>query len=293
MYEGGNDRHFTDHMADSVWGRYLVDGDREALLRHLKTMRHVYRLWDEKFDFDKGLYFVEPLLDATEYTVSSIDASGGKDGFRGGDAFRPSVNSYMYANAHALAKMATMAGDTKMAQEYEARAQALILEPMGRNTAPAIALAALAVGGGSDPLLVMPSDHVIADIDAFHAAIHAALPAVEDGWLVTFGITPDRPATGYGYIHMGEPLSGEICRVNRFVEKPEAARAERMLADGRYVWNAGIFLLRSDRLIEELSVHAPGLLGSVRKALATADREGNRVIPDRAAFASVEAKSID
>nr|WP_232491870.1 glycosyl hydrolase family 65 protein [Novosphingobium kaempferiae] len=125
MYEGGNDRHFTDHMADSVWGRYLVDGDREALLRHLQTMRHVYRLWDEKFDFDKGLYFVEPLLDATEYTVSSIDASGGKDGFTGGDAFRPSVNSYMFANARALSRMAEMADDTAMAKEYAARADAL------------------------------------------------------------------------------------------------------------------------------------------------------------------------
>jgi hypothetical protein len=125
MYEGGNDRHFTDHMADSVWGRYLVDGDREAVLAHLKTMRHVYRLWDEKFDFDRGLYFVEPLLDATEYTVSSIDASGGKDGFRGGDAFRPSVNSYMFANARALSRMAEMAGDTAMAKEYAGRAKAL------------------------------------------------------------------------------------------------------------------------------------------------------------------------
>ncbi|WIA57602.1 discoidin domain-containing protein [Sphingobium sp. WTD-1] len=125
MYRGGNDRHFTDYMADSVWGRYLIDGDKAGVLEHLPVMRHIYRLWDEKFDFDKGLYFVEPLLDATEYTVSSIDASGGKDGFRGGDAFRPSVNSYMYANARALAKMATMAGDTEMAQEYEARAQAL------------------------------------------------------------------------------------------------------------------------------------------------------------------------
>lgn len=122
MYAGGNDRHFTDHMADSVWGRYLVDGDREAVLRHLAVMRHVYRLWDEKYDFAKRLYFVEPLLDATEYTVSSIDASGGKDGFRGGDSFRPSVNSYMFANARALAQMARLAGDAAMAREYDARA---------------------------------------------------------------------------------------------------------------------------------------------------------------------------
>ncbi len=125
MYAGGNDRHFTDHMAHSVWGRYLVDGDRAAVLKHLPVMRHVYRLWDEKFDFDKGLYFVEPLLDATEYTVSSIDASGGKDGFRGGDAFRPSVNSYMFANARALSRMAELAGDSGMAKEYAERADAI------------------------------------------------------------------------------------------------------------------------------------------------------------------------
>lgn len=126
MYRsGGNDRHFTDHMADSVWGRYLVDGDAKAVTDHLAVMRQTYRLWDEKFDFDKGLYFVEPLLDATEYTVSSIDASGGKDGFRGGDAFRPSVNSYMFANARALSKMAQMTGDAAMAADYAARAEAI------------------------------------------------------------------------------------------------------------------------------------------------------------------------
>lgn len=125
MYRsGGNDRHFTDYMADSVYGRYLVDGDRAAALQHLPVMRHIFRLWDDKFDFDKGLYFVEPLLDATEYTVSSIDASGGKDGFRGGDAFRPSVNSYMFANARALSKLAEMAGDMAMATEYRQRAEA-------------------------------------------------------------------------------------------------------------------------------------------------------------------------
>ncbi|NML09800.1 glycogen debranching protein [Sphingobium sp. AR-3-1] len=126
MYRsGGNDRHFTDHMADSVWGRYLVDGDRADVVEHLPVMNHIYRLWDDKYDFDKGLYFVEPLLDATEYTVSSIDASGGKDGFRGGDAFRPSVNAYMFANARALAKMAAMAGDTGLAADYTTRAEAL------------------------------------------------------------------------------------------------------------------------------------------------------------------------
>lgn len=126
MYEsGGNDRHFTDYMADSVWGRYLVDGDHDDVLRHLPVMRQTYRLWDDKFDFDKGLYFTEPLLDATEYTVSSIDASGGKDGFNGGDAFRPSINSYMFANARALSAMARLAGDEAMAAHYATRADTL------------------------------------------------------------------------------------------------------------------------------------------------------------------------
>ncbi|WP_260596850.1 MGH1-like glycoside hydrolase domain-containing protein [Sphingomonas endolithica] len=125
MYQGGNDRHFTDYMADSVYGRYLVDGDRSAATRHLGAMRHIYRLWDDRYDFAKGLYWVEPLLDATEYTISSIDASGGKDGFRGGDSFRPSINAYMFANARAIAELAKLSGDSDAAAEYNSRAAAI------------------------------------------------------------------------------------------------------------------------------------------------------------------------
>jgi hypothetical protein len=125
MFRGGNDRHFSDYMADSVYGLYLVDGDRTAALRHLGVMRYIYGLWDDRFDWTKGLYWIEPLLDATEYTVSSIDASGGNDGFRGGEAFRPSINSYMVANARALARLAALAGDARMAAEFVARADAL------------------------------------------------------------------------------------------------------------------------------------------------------------------------
>lgn len=125
MYEGGNDRHFSDYMADAAWSRYLVDSDKAALLTHLPIMRHIYRLWDERFDFSKGLYHIEPLLDATEYTVSSIDASGGKDGFQGGDSFRPTINSYMVANARAISRIAELAGATRTAHEYSERAEAL------------------------------------------------------------------------------------------------------------------------------------------------------------------------
>lgn len=125
MYEGGNDRHFSDYMADAVWGRYLVDGDAREATRHLPVMRHLYRAWDDHFDFSKGLYWIEPLLDATEYTISSIDASGGKDGFRGGDSFRPSINAYIFANARALSHLSALAGDNRAAADFAARALAL------------------------------------------------------------------------------------------------------------------------------------------------------------------------
>ena len=120
--DGGNDRHFSESIADAVWGRYLVDHDRAAAVRLLPAMRLIYGLWDDRFDFTKGLYWIEPLLDATEYTVSSIDASGGKDGFRGGDAFRPSINSFQYANAMAISRLSALAGDPGAAADYATRA---------------------------------------------------------------------------------------------------------------------------------------------------------------------------
>jgi hypothetical protein len=126
MYDqGGNNRHFTDYMADSVWSRYLVDGDQTAVLAHVPAMRTLYDAWFDHFDWSKNLYWVEPLLDATEYTISSIDASGGKDGFRGGEAFRPSVNAYMFANARALSAMTALSGDAKASADYAARASAI------------------------------------------------------------------------------------------------------------------------------------------------------------------------
>ncbi|MBO9557929.1 MAG: discoidin domain-containing protein [Caulobacter sp.] len=123
MYgQGGNDRHFSEAIADATWARFLVDGDQAAATRHLAVMKHIYALWDDHYDFDKKLYWIEPLLDATEYTISSVDASGGKDGFRGGDAFRPSINSYMYANARAISRLAALTGDKATAADYAARA---------------------------------------------------------------------------------------------------------------------------------------------------------------------------
>lgn len=122
---GGNDRHFSESIADAVWGRYLADGDRAGALRHLPAMQRIYAAWDDHFDPARGLYWIEPLLDATEYSVASIMASGGKDGFRGGDAFRPSINSYMVANARAIGRIAALAGDSAKARLYADKADTL------------------------------------------------------------------------------------------------------------------------------------------------------------------------
>lgn len=174
-----------------------------------------------------------------------------------------------------------------------AAAQALILEPLGRNTAPAIALAAIAAGGGAEPLLVMPSDHVITDVPAFHAAIQRALPLVEDGWLVTFGIAPDSPETGYGWIKVGDEIAEGVHRVDRFVEKPPLESAEAMLATGDHAWNGGIFLFRADVYLGALASYAPGMLVAVQQAMEKGRRECQRIWPDAEAFAACPSNSID
>lgn len=191
-------------------------------------------------------------------------------------------------------------GNAAHADEIEAQLaaagvapSALILEPIGRNTAPAIALAALAVSDPAASLLVMPSDHVIADVVAFHAAIHAALPLVEQGWLATFGIAPDAPETGYGWIAVGDALAPGVHRVGQFVEKPPVAEAQRMLDDGGYAWNGGIFLFRADAYLAALKAHAPEILRDCTIAMEQARREGARILPDAAAFAACPSDSID
>lgn len=176
--------------------------------------------------------------------------------------------------------------------EIAASPQAIILEPAGRNTAPAIALAALEADGKA-PLLVMPSDHVILDRDAFHAAIHAALPLVEEGWLVTFGITPDAPETGYGYIKVGEDVAQGVHRVARFVEKPARDAAEAMIASGDHAWNGGIFLFCADAYLQALEQFRPDILAAAKASLNGAERDGVRVHPAKDAFEASPSDSID
>jgi mannose-1-phosphate guanylyltransferase/mannose-6-phosphate isomerase len=179
-----------------------------------------------------------------------------------------------------------------------APAARIVLEPVGRNTAPAIAAAALvAMADGSDPLLlVLPSDHVVRDADAFRAAVAEAASAAEAGALVTFGIVPQTPETGFGYI---QSEAGEgVRRVLRFVEKPDAATAQAYLDDGGYFWNSGMFLFRASRYLEELGRHRPDILSAVRAACAHLDHDalsqgGEFLRLDRDAFAASPSESID
>ena len=181
------------------------------------------------------------------------------------------------------------------AQEAELRAAVgpgarIILEPLKRDSAGAIALAA-ALADEDELLLVCPSDHHIADVGAFHRAIALARPAAEAGRIVTFGIEPDHPATGFGYIAAGE---GDGVRpVMRFVEKPAEDKAAAMLAEGGHYWNAGIFLALGSTWREELRRHAPAILDAAEAAIDRAECESPVIRVDEEAFARAPAKSID
>jgi mannose-1-phosphate guanylyltransferase/mannose-6-phosphate isomerase len=174
--------------------------------------------------------------------------------------------------------------------------RAILLEPAGRNTAPAIALAAqVAVesAGGDDPvLLVLPADHVIRDVAAFHSAVKIAVAAAAKGHLVTFGVVPHSPETGYGYIRRGPPLAG-ASRIEAFVEKPARAVAEQFLQSGDYLWNSGMFVFRAKRYLEELGRHAPDIAASCRAALAGARRDLDFTRVDANAFEVCRSDSID
>ncbi|HZF97412.1 MAG TPA: mannose-1-phosphate guanylyltransferase/mannose-6-phosphate isomerase [Pseudoxanthomonas sp.] len=170
---------------------------------------------------------------------------------------------------------------------------AIVLEPVGRNTAPAIAAAALqAMHGGQDPLLlVLPSDHVVRDAEGFRVAVREASAAAGEGALVTFGIVPDAPETGFGYIQ-ARPGEG-LRRVLRFVEKPDADTARAYLDEGGYFWNSGMFLFRASRYLDELRRFRPDIVEAVSAAVDAAQRDGDFIRLDQKAFAACPSDSID
>jgi mannose-1-phosphate guanylyltransferase len=171
----------------------------------------------------------------------------------------------------------------------------ILLEPVGRNTAPAIALAALqACTEADDPtLLVLAADHLIQNVQAFHASIQTALPQAEAGKLVTFGIVPTHPETGYGYIEQGGSVGEGGFAVNRFVEKPDLATARDYLTGGNYFWNSGMFMFRASRYLEELGRFRPDILAACRQALAGGSQDMYFTRVDQAAFAACPEDSID
>ncbi|MEN8234321.1 MAG: mannose-1-phosphate guanylyltransferase/mannose-6-phosphate isomerase [Actinomycetota bacterium] len=171
----------------------------------------------------------------------------------------------------------------------------IILEPVGRNTAPAAAAAALHLTeDGSDPILfILPADHVIRNEAAFGEAATLAADIADKGYLVTFGIDPTGPETGYGYIRFGDRLTDGVRMVEEFREKPDAPTAEGYVSSGRYLWNSGMFMFRASRYLGELDAHAPAILEAARAALGSAHRDGPFTRLDEAAFASSPSTSID
>ena len=176
--------------------------------------------------------------------------------------------------------------------------QGIILEPIGRNTAPAIALAALrmiASGNEEGLMLVLPADHVIQNVAAFQQALQVAGPAAEEGYMVTFGIVPAHPETGFGYIRMGDSLAEAdgAHAVDRFVEKPDLDTAQRYLAEGNYLWNSGMFLFKASSVIAELQQHQPEILEACRQAMEHTANDMDVIRVDAEAFAACPSDSVD
>jgi len=176
----------------------------------------------------------------------------------------------------------------------------IILEPVGRNTAPAIALAAIrATEKGEDPLLlVLAADHVIKEVQHFETAVHGAIGLAEKGNLVTFGIVPDAPETGYGYIERGDVCIGnnigvDNFKVEKFVEKPDLKTAQEYLETGKYYWNSGMFLFKASRYLEELEKYNPEILKVCRESMESADKDLDFIRIEESIFATCPSDSID
>jgi mannose-1-phosphate guanylyltransferase len=168
----------------------------------------------------------------------------------------------------------------------------IIVEPEAKNTAAAIALAALRLPDDAI-LLVCPSDHHIGDPAAFRAAAEAAAALAQQGWLVSLGIAATAPETGFGYLKRGEAIDANGFRTAQFVEKPDRARAEQFLADGSYCWNGGIFAFRAKEFLDELEHHRPELAAAVYRSVAAGHDEGPCLYPEPRAFAAITGESVD
>lgn len=183
----------------------------------------------------------------------------------------------------------------KQLQEMDVRSSGIILEPIGKNTAPAITIAALqAMTNGNDPiLLVLPSDHLITNKSAFLDAVNKATKYAESGKLITFGIVPHSPKTGYGYIQAGNQLEEGVYEVDNFVEKPNLAKAKKYLSEGNYYWNGGIFMFRTSGFLQEMQQHAPDILRACREAFKTRIVTPDFIHLNKEIFSECRSDSID
>lgn len=199
--------------------------------------------------------------------------------------------------AQAAANMLVVCGDehrflVQDTLESEGAQGRMLLEPAGRNTAAAIALAALAAAP-DDLLLICPSDHHIPDAAAFAGLVRSAIPAAQAGAIVTFGVVPSLPSTAYGYIEQGAARGDGGYAVARFIEKPTADHAAQLLLAGNVVWNAGIFFCRAETMLTAMLQHCPDILKSCERAMAGATTDGAFVRPERVAFEATPSDSID
>jgi len=209
------------------------------------------------------------------------------DGFdAGGQGVTPSIVVCNGAHRFMVAEQLRAAGND---------GARIVLEPIGRNTAPALALAAhLAARDGSDPiLLVMPADHVVTDCESFHAAVATGLKAAGNGAIVTFGIVPSRPETGYGYIRTGARRDDDSLKLVSFVEKPGLALAEQYVASGEYLWNSGLFMMRASVWLKALNELDPVMAAACRAAFDAGVQETDFMRIDADAFAACPSDSID
>lgn len=169
----------------------------------------------------------------------------------------------------------------------------IILEPFARNTAPAIALAAIATAQSGNLLLALPADHAMEEPEIFARALQLAIPVAKKGRIVAFGIEPRRPATGFGYIKAGHPLENGACTISRFVEKPDLASAAAMLTEGGHYWNAGIFLFDPLIYLQELKTYAPAIHISCAEAMRKAELGDVLIRPDKESLENCPPDSID
>jgi mannose-1-phosphate guanylyltransferase / mannose-6-phosphate isomerase len=174
---------------------------------------------------------------------------------------------------------------------------AILLEPTGKNTAPALTLAALeAARDGDDPiLLVMPSDHIVSDTQSFQAVVRKGMPLAVEGAIITFGITPDAPETGYGYIKTGKAIgqADDIYRIARFAEKPDRDTAQTYLRDGSYLWNSGLFMMRASVWLSAIEKYRPDILSACQAAWDKENIDGDFLRVNKSAFEQCPSESID